>query len=338
MSQHFLLSSEARNLSLIKIARMSDEEAFEVFKNIRWSDTNGEPVCPCCGSAQKPFFIKSRLQFRCKECFHTFSVTSNTIFANHKLPLQTYLLAIAIFTNSVKSISALQLSRDLDVQYKTAWVLSHKIRESLMDFNGNDKFDGVVEMDGVYVNHYIRPENKKEDRIDRRMVQKPNKRVIVSLRQRATIADDMVGAIKTKTFVLKSENPNDIRNIAHNHVEIGSEIHTDEAGAYDDLTAHYFMKRVNHQIEYSGIYGENNNQSESYNARFRRMQYGNLHKIGNLYLSNYANEIAYREDTRRWNNGRIFNDILTRCLTSNISNEFCGYWQGNKRLSERLGA
>ena len=57
------------------------------------------------------------------------------------------------------------------------------------------------------------------------------------------------------------------------------------------------MNRVNHQIEYSGIYGENNNQSETYNARFRRMQYGNLHKIGNLYLSNYANEIAYREDT-----------------------------------------
>ena len=56
---------------------------------------------------------------------------------------------------------------------------------------------------------------------------------------------------------------------------------------------------TNHQIEYSGIYGENNNQSESYNARFRRMQYGNLHKIGNLYLSNYANEIAYREDTRK---------------------------------------
>ncbi len=88
----------------------------------------------------------------------------------------------------------------------------------------------------------------------------------------------------------------------------------------------------------SVIYGENNNQSESYNARFRRMQYGNLHKIGNLYLSNYANEIAYREDTRRWNNSKIFTNILTRCLTSSVSNEFCGYWQGNKRLSERLGA
>jgi hypothetical protein len=68
------------------------------------------------------------------------------------------------------------------------------------------------------------------------------------------------------------------------------------------------------------------------------MQYGQCHKIGNLYLSNYANEIAYREDTRRKSNKEIFDDILEKCLSSLVSNEFCGYWQGNKRLTERLGA
>lgn len=115
------------------------------------------------------------------------------------------------------------------------------------------------------------------------------------------------------------------------NIKVGTSIHTDESNAYDDLTAHYDMNRVNRQIEYSVIYGENNNQSESYNARFRRMQYGNLHKLGNLYLSNYANGIAYREDTRRWNNGKIFSDIFSKCLHTPISNEFCGYCQGNKK-------
>jgi len=57
-----------------------------------------------------------------------------------------------------------------------------------------------------------------------------------------------------------------------------------------------------------------------------------------LYLSNYANEIAYREDTRRKSNGTIANDILTRCLAHGVSNEFSGYWQGNKRVAERIGA
>ena len=62
-------------------------EAFEMFKVIRWSETNGDVVCPFFGSLEKPYFLKTRILFRCKECFYTFSVTSGTIFANHKLPL-----------------------------------------------------------------------------------------------------------------------------------------------------------------------------------------------------------------------------------------------------------
>jgi hypothetical protein len=47
--QHFLLSAKARSLSLAKVARLSDEEAYQAFKLIRWSATNGDPVCPRCG-------------------------------------------------------------------------------------------------------------------------------------------------------------------------------------------------------------------------------------------------------------------------------------------------
>lgn len=118
----------------------------------------------------------------------------------------------------------------------------------------------------------------------------------------------------------------------------GSEIHTDENVGYSDLSAYYTHKVVNHTVEYMGSGGENNNQAESYNARFRRLEYGQCHKLSVLYLSNYANEIGYREDTRRLNNGAIFKDILGKCLNKSISNEFCGYWQGNHRVSERLGA
>lgn len=115
-------------------------------------------------------------------------------------------------------------------------------------------------------------------------------------------------------------------------------MHTNENVGYSDLSAYYTHKVVNHAVEYMGTSGENNNQAESYNARFRRLEYGQCHKLSVLYLSNYANEISYREDTRRLNNGTIFKDILGKCLTKPISNEFCGYWQGNHRVSERLGA
>lgn len=338
MAQHFLLSANARDLSLMKLFNMSEEEAFESFKAVRWADTNGTPVCPVCGSCNEHYFLKTRHQFRCKDCNHTFSVTSGTLFASHKKSLKIYLIAIALFTNAVKSISALQLSRDLDVQYKTAWVLSHKIRESLFLNQDESKLSGVCEIDGVYVGNYIKPANNIEDRIDRRKAFKPNKRTVISIRQRAEVGDEAVGSIRTKTFITKSENIEDIKDVIYKNIEQGSIVHADEHNGYDHFHAHYDMRRVNHGVEYKGKNGACNNQSESYNSRFRRMQYGQCHKISNLYLSNYANEIAYREDTRRMSNGAIFADIFSKCLSTPVSNEFCGYWQGNKRLSERLGA
>lgn len=325
MSQHFLLSAKARGLSLAKLFAMSDEQAKALFAELRWSETDGSPVCPACGHKEY-YSIKTRNQFRCKDCAHTFSLTSNTVFANNKLPLKTYLIAIAIFTNAAKSISALQLSRDLDCQYKTAWVLAHKIRESLLVNRDESKMDGVCEIDGVYTGNYIRPKNHIDDRIDRRKAYTPRKRVIISIRQRS---EDGIGANRTITHVLRSENSFDIRNIVLNSVAKGSIIHADDAFGYDDLHGFYDMKRVNHKIQYSDN-GISVNQCESYNARFRRMQYGQCHHISNDYLAAYANEIAYREDTRRTNNLEIFRDIVTKCAISPTSKSFAGYWQRNK--------
>ena len=78
--QHYLLSAEARTLSLMQIMRLSDDEAFEMFKAARWE--GGEPVCPQCGGIEH-YWLKTRKQWRCKhkECNHSFSVTSGTLFA-----------------------------------------------------------------------------------------------------------------------------------------------------------------------------------------------------------------------------------------------------------------
>ncbi|MDU7070931.1 MAG: transposase [Campylobacter ureolyticus] len=116
------------------------------------------------------------------------------------------------------------------------------MRESLMEYNSDKKLKGVVEIDGVYVGNYIRPKNNINDRIDRRKAYKPNKRVVLSLEQRANYGSNL-----TKTFILKSENSLDIKKIAKFNIDINSEIHTDENSAYDDLVANYNLKRVNHQ-------------------------------------------------------------------------------------------
>lgn len=318
-------------MSLAEIFRLSDDEAFERFKQTRWADQGGEPVCPDCGSLRH-YFIQTRQQWRCKDCQHTFSVTSGTLFAYHKLPLRIYLAAIALYSNAAKGMSALQLSRDLNVQYKTAWVLSHKIRESLAP-KESEPLSGEVEIDAGYTNHYVRPKNKKAERKDLRLIQNqnPNKRAIVVLRQRG-----QRGADQTLSFIALSENQSATVKIAKTFIAPGTRVFADKHGAYDLLHAHFPMARVDHSQMYRGDHGENINQAESYIARFRRMQLGQVHRMGNLYLDQYTNEIAYREDTRRLSNGRLFADITHRCATSPTSRDFCGYWQGNKRREERI--
>src|SRR5215216_3070976 len=130
MAQHFLLSTAARTLSLSAVARMTDDEARATFQRIRWSDNGGEPYCNRCGCI-KVSALATRPVWKCSGCKHQFSVTAGTIFENRKRPVRDYLLAIALFTNGAKGISALQLSRDLSCQYKTAFVLAHKLREAI---------------------------------------------------------------------------------------------------------------------------------------------------------------------------------------------------------------
>src|SRR4051794_15947428 len=133
MAQHFLLSAAARTLTLASVARMSDEKAERVFIRLRWSDNGGDAYCPHCGCttvymARRP---SGAARWRCKASRKDFSVASGTLFAFHKMPLRSHPMAIAIFANEVKGKSMIALSRDLGTQYKTAFVLAHKIREAM---------------------------------------------------------------------------------------------------------------------------------------------------------------------------------------------------------------
>src|SRR3954467_3258333 len=166
--QHFLLSATARTLSLKAVFRMSDQEAYDTFCQLRWPENAGEAVCPK-GGCVETYNITSRRRFKCVACHHQFSVTSGTIFASRKLSFTDLLAAIVIFVNGAKGVSALQVSRDLGVQYKTAFVLSHRLREAMAREQVGRELNGIVEIDGGWFGGYSKPENRKEDRKDRRL-------------------------------------------------------------------------------------------------------------------------------------------------------------------------
>jgi transposase-like protein len=119
-----------RSLSLEQVLQLSDEEALALFAEIRWSDNNGRPYCPHCGYI-KVYIFHYRPIWRCKRCGKQFSITSGTIFHSRKLAIRDYLAAITIFVNGTKKYSTAQISRDLSIQYRTALVLAHKLREAI---------------------------------------------------------------------------------------------------------------------------------------------------------------------------------------------------------------
>lgn len=100
-----------------------------------------------------------------------FSATSGTILANRKLKFRTLVPAIALSIHAVKGKAAAQIKRELGVDYKTAFVLFHKLREAVAAAREGVKLDDVVEMDGMYVGGHVRPANRAVNRVDRRVAE-----------------------------------------------------------------------------------------------------------------------------------------------------------------------
>jgi transposase-like protein len=318
VSQHFLLSAAARSLSLAQVARLSDEEAHAKFREIRWADNGGQPYCPKCGGLIV-YAIPARKTWQCKACNKQFSVTAGTIFASRKLPIRDYLLAIAIFANGAKGHSALQLSRDLDCQYKTAFVLAHKLREALGAIvQSGSELSGEVHVDGMYTGGSQKPKNRKAERVDRRLAEEQTGK-----RQVVVVAREVMG--RTLPFVVPRESA--AVPLIRQHVASGAIVMADEAAGWDILHASFDTRRVNHSVEYVAEDGANVNQAESWFSRLRRAQYGIHHRISGPYLYQYANEMAWREDNRRVPNGMQWRWITDAALRHGKSEKWCGYWQ-----------
>ncbi|MDP3740160.1 MAG: IS1595 family transposase [Hyphomonadaceae bacterium] len=316
MSQHFLLSPAAKSLKLASVLRMSDDEARAVFRKIRWADTDGEPVCPKCGCVEA-YEITTRKIFKCKGCLAQFSLTAGTIFASRKMEVRNILAAIAIFVNGAKGYGALQLSRDLGCDYKTAFVLCHKMREAIGLASDKSILEGTVELDGAYFGGYVKPANKKTDRKDRRLAEQQTgkRQVVIAMRERAG---------RTRAFVVKAER--DGVALATANITPNSTVHADEAAHWDVLSARFDIKRINHGVAYS-LDGACTNSAESFFSRLRRAETGIHHHIAGPYLNAYASEMAWREDFRRTSNGAQFAMIADAAMAAPVSKAWRGYWQ-----------
>jgi transposase-like protein len=290
---------EKDELTLISLAQeYSDEDkARGLLESLYWP--NG-PVCPHCkntGTAAKgvvPLTPKATSKrpgrkglYFCGSCRKQFSVTVGTIFEGSHIPISKWLMAMFILCSSKKSISANQLHRMLKVTYKTSWFMLHRIRHAMSP--DGTMLSGTVEVDETYV-------GGKGDQ----STVSARKTPVVALIERG-------GNMQTR--VVSNVTQKNLGQVLNECVSKDAVVNTDEHLAYrNPLKAWKRHDHVSHErYEYSRRNADGTtsgiNHCESFFSLLKRGVYGAWHHVSREHLPKYANEFAFRWNTRHDTDG-----------------------------------
>ncbi len=114
-----------------------------------WRFPNGF-VCPECANKTCCRLRRRPRVWQCNHCRHQMSLTGNTIFANTKLPLTKWFLAMHLLSQTKTGLSAMELKRQLGVKYDTAWMLKHKLLQAMKESDDKQPISGIIQLDDVY--------------------------------------------------------------------------------------------------------------------------------------------------------------------------------------------
>lgn len=268
----------------------NEEAARKHLEAVRWP--NG-PVCPHCASVEKPYPLtgpKCRPGlYKCPDCRRQYSATVGTVMESSRVPMTKWLMAIHLMCASKKGISSHQLHRMIGVTYKTAWFMTHRIREAMRERNppklgGNG---GKVEVDETFWGN-TKPRGQKKGRGYH------HKEKILTLVERGG---------KARSFHVPAVNAKTLRPILKEQIEADSHIMTDEAGQYchttkpmtDDFSAHDFVKHGLGEYVRGDVH---TNVVESYFAILKRGLVGTFHHVGKQHLKRYVGEFDFRYNHR----------------------------------------
>jgi transposase-like protein len=293
-------TEEKDDLNLITLAQeYSDEDkARGLLESLLWPDG---AVCPHCKNhKEKPIYklqskedSKAKVRkglYKCGACRKPFTVTVGTIFEDSHLPISKWLMAFFIICSSKKSISANQLSRMLKITYKAAWFMAHRLRFAVSPEMPLAKLlKGEVEVDETFV-------GGTGFRCSRYRRQTP----VVALVERG-------GNMATR--VVSNVTQKNLGQVLHECVSKDAAVYTDEHPAYTsplkDWKSHstvvhskYEYSRRNPDGTVSGI-----NHCESFFSLLKRGVYGSWHHVSREHLPKYANEFAFRWNTRHATDG-----------------------------------
>jgi transposase-like protein len=283
------------------VERFGSEEKSRVYlEAIRWPDG---VKCPRDGYGAT--WIGTRNVWECnkKSCGYQFTVRVGSVLQDSKLPLWKWFVAVFLMVESKKGISANQIRRMTGTTYKTAWFLTHRIRQAMVEAQGFRRLTGTVEMDATYVGGKRRFRHHGKRGWDRK-----GKVPVLGAVERG-------GEIRLRVE-RNGESMGTYGQLMAKHVDPATaRLYTDSATSFQGLTdKDTTHEQVNHSAE-EWVRGDvHTNTVESVWSLFKRSIVGSYHHMSVKHLESYLDEFEWRFNNRH--NDYLFRDTIKALIAS----------------------
>jgi len=245
------------------------------------------PICPHCGGVDRISLMKGKSTrigtYKCYQCRKPFTVKVGTVFEASHIPMRVWLQAMVLMCASKKGISSNQLHRSLGVSLKTAWFMSHRIREAMRTV-GMEPMGGagqIVEVDETFYGQ-VKGEPKRRGT--------GHKHVVLSLIHRGGSA---------RSFHVEGTRIADIAPVIRENLARESTMMTDEGTYYRELGREFARHdTVNHKLEEYVRGDAHTNTAENFFSIFKRGMHGVYQHCSEKHLHRYLAEFDFRYSNR----------------------------------------
>jgi transposase-like protein len=289
-------------LEELRFAAVDEDKAVAFLEKQRWGD---DPCCPRCGDMNVYQMMTNGqrnkdYRWRCKGCKQMYTVRTKTVLEETRLPLRVWVYAIWKAASSKKGISALQLSREMEITHKSALFVLRRLRHG-MNEESPEKLTGTVEVDEVYLGG--RPRYKG-----------------ISGRGRASDRIPVIGMVQregdVRFQVMERLTADRVGGFIAENADHTCRIITDEFSTYKALRMNEYFEGGHHTVNHSRKeYARpgtdiHSNSIEGVFSLIQRGIMGTFHSVSRKHLPNYLNEFQFRWNTRKLDDGQRVSQVI----------------------------